>query len=560
MRLVRSRARRTGFVQASLAAVGIAAALPAQSPPPGAAPPPIFGETVEVRVVNLEVVVTDRDNLPVTGLASRDFSIVIDGKAEPVDYFTEVRGGTAVEPEFGGEPAAAVPQLAVGSPVSTSYLVFVDDFFSIARDRNRVIGSLRKDLPRLGPEDRMAVVAWDGNRLTMLSSWSSSGPELERVLRKATERPAFGLQRLAEKRNLGNDQRLRRDFGALGQSRRFSLDARLDVSERYFAETVQHQVRSAAAAAAAALRGFANPPGRKVMLLLSGGWPYDPAEYAVNDFGRSVLEPDLDRGDKMLAPLVDTANQLGYTLYAVDVPGLGGDSDVDAAEATAPDLNDRAGSFLRENNAQYSLQFVAERTGGRALINARRDEALARAVADTRSYYWIGFTPQWQGDDSQHKVEVKVLRDGLRVRSRTGYLDSSKRREVSMAVESVLLFGNGPNAAPLPVEFVKGKSSGSTMRYSLVLHVPLDGLTFVPRGGEYETALELRVAAADDHGGRSDIPIIPMRLVVPQPPAPGSTARYQTQLELRRAKNHVVLAVYDPASGAIYSATADLQP
>jgi hypothetical protein len=38
---------------------------PAGAQEPAPAPPPVFGETVEVRVVNLEVSVTDRDGVPV---------------------------------------------------------------------------------------------------------------------------------------------------------------------------------------------------------------------------------------------------------------------------------------------------------------------------------------------------------------------------------------------------------------------------------------------------------------------------------------------------------------
>jgi hypothetical protein len=49
-------------------------------------------------VVNLEVVVTDRDGLPVTGLTAGDFRLLVDGGETPIRYFTEVRGGDAVAP------------------------------------------------------------------------------------------------------------------------------------------------------------------------------------------------------------------------------------------------------------------------------------------------------------------------------------------------------------------------------------------------------------------------------------------------------------------------------
>ena len=160
---------------AALAALAfVASVVGAQVPgTPEAAPASIFGETVEVRVINVEVVVTDKQGLPVTGLQPGDFALKVDGAEVPIQYFTEVRGGDAIE----GPPDApvmvpGVPQLAPGTPVGTSYLVFIDDFYPLARDRDLVIEKLSADLGRLRPEDRMAVVAYDGLQLEMLSSWS----------------------------------------------------------------------------------------------------------------------------------------------------------------------------------------------------------------------------------------------------------------------------------------------------------------------------------------------------------------------------------------------------
>lgn len=553
------RPRSLPKLPALLALLGLAAAAAAaQAPAPPATP--VFGETVEVRVVNFEVMVTDRDGVPVTGLGPTDFRLTVDGKEFPIRYFTEVRGGDAVDAAGigAGAPAvAAVPDLVPGSPVGTSYLVFVDDFFALGRDRDRVVRSLIDELPRLAPEDRMAVVAFDGTRLEMLSSWSGSPAELERALRKATTRPALGLQRLAEKRNLATDQRLRREVGIA----RSPLENRLDITERFYAETIEQQVFNMVSGAAAALRGFANPPGRKVFVLLAGGWPFDPADYAANEFGRSIVEPALRRGERLFAPLVDTANQLGYTIYAVDVPGLASDSFGDAELSDPPSIDDTATGFLRESNTQWSLQHVARQTGGRALVNAARLQPLSRAAADTRSYYWLGFVPDWQGNDSRHRMEVSVLRAGLKLRSRSGYVDMARQTEVSMAVESVLLFGNGPNVRPLAVRFGRSqRTSMNVMRVPIELAVPLDGLTFVPVDGGFATDLELRLAALDERGGRSEIPVVPVRLKLAAPPAPGGFVKYETTVDLRRVANQLVVAVYDPVSGTIYSASAEVRP
>jgi VWFA-related protein len=538
---------------ALLAGVAAVAAPPLAAQEPGP-PSPVFGETVEVRVVNLEVVVTDRDGLPVAGLAPSDFLLRVDGEETPIGFFTEVRGGTAVEGP-GGPSIAGLPDLAPGEPVGTSYLVFVDDYFALARDRDQVLESIAAQLGRLGPEDRLAIVAWDGRDLAMLSSWSSSTRDLERALEAARARPALGLRRVAERRSFLDDARLRRRGSRLGAT------DRLDVTELYYAETLEQQVRNIVSAAAAALRGFANPPGRKVLLLLSGGWPYDIEEFVARESGRVVNEPRIARGDQLLAPLVDTANRLGYTIFGVDVPGLATDFDRGAELSGSPAESAGFDSFLRENNTQYALHHVARETGGRALLNVGRLEALERAAAATRTYYWIGFTPAWKGDDRRHRVEVEVRREGLRVASRSGYLDTSRAREVSMAVESVLLFGSGPGVRPLALEVGRPeKTSRGRMRVPLRFELPVAEITFLPAGATRVADLELRVAAVDEQGGRSDVPVIPIRLTLPAESGSAGTAGHETALELRRTGNRLAVAVYDPLSGTIWSATADVRP
>ncbi|MDQ1347564.1 MAG: hypothetical protein QG573_936, partial [Acidobacteriota bacterium] len=336
---------------------------------------------------------------------------------------------------------------------------------------------------------------------------------------------------------------------------------RLDLDERTYAETLQEQVEGIVAAAASALRGFANPPGRKVMVLLAGGWPYDPAEYAVNDFNRTIIEPLLKRGDTIFAPLIGTANQLGYTIYSVDVPGLTEETNSSAEYKSGSNFNERNTLFQRENNVQYSLQHLAMETGGKALLNSQREEVLARVTEDTRTYYWIGFTPTWQGDDSAHKVALSTRVEDLRLRNRAGFVDFSSKTQTTMAVESILLFGEGPDSAALPVEIgTARKVSGTKMSVPVTIRIPLERLTALVTDKGMSAEVELRIAALDERGGRSDIPVIPIRLDMPGKAPAGAYATYTTMVQLRRARNELVLAVSDAAGGAIYSARAEVNP
>src|SRR6185295_7496294 len=70
--------------------------------------PPTFGEAVDVRVVNVEVVVTDRDGNRVPNLLPADFRLRMDGEEVPIEYFSEIQEGRSVAESAGeGKPGAA---------------------------------------------------------------------------------------------------------------------------------------------------------------------------------------------------------------------------------------------------------------------------------------------------------------------------------------------------------------------------------------------------------------------------------------------------------------------
>jgi hypothetical protein len=294
------------------------------------------------------------------------------------------------------------------------------------------------------------------------------------------------------------------------------------------------------------------------MLLLSGGWSFDPVQAAAEDQRFAVLDTDLDRGYELFRPLTDTANLLGYTLYPVDVPGLRG-GDVDASRQQAPTPG--AITLSAEQEEQYSLTFLASRTGGRALLNARRINALGEAASDTRSYYWLGFTARRARDDRPHKIEVEVRRPELRVRSRRGFLDFSRQAEVTAMVESTLLFGSSPTIGALAVEVGRPEPAGlGRMKVPLTLAIPVDAITLLPSGGRFVGELELRIAVLDEDGNQAEIPVIPVRLDGEEEPRPGGFIRYDTSLALRKRQHEVVVALYDPASGRILSNRVEVKP
>ncbi|MBW8874241.1 MAG: VWA domain-containing protein [Acidobacteria bacterium] len=548
---------RSGGLAAAILLAALAPAIAvAQQPPANQPPQSVFGEQIDVRVVNVEVVVTDKQGNRVAGFTPADFRLKVDGKVVPIEYFNEVRGGSAIA--LAESPASTIkglPSLAPGSPVGTSYLVFIDDFFSLAPRRDEVLRSLKDQLSRLGPDDRMAIVAFNGGSIEMLSSWSNSVRQLGMAIEKAIGEPAQGLTRFAELRSFESSRRLISGGPAFDTRQAFSQ--RLDIEEVEYAERLGAQTERVVSAATSTLRGFASPPGRKVMLLLAGGWPFSPADYVVNNPNRPILDRDLPRGDDIFRPLADTANRLGYTIYPLDVPGVESGASADASQAV-PSVT---GLNIREQEHEASLQWVAQQTGGRALLNALSRDALNTVESDTRSYYWLGFTPSWQGNDKRHKVEVDVTHPGFKVRAREDFLDLSRKGEVSMQVESAMLFGNAPDSVPLPMKLGTAAITGRReMEVPLALAIPTDAITFVPVNNKYTAELELRISAVDATGARAPVPVIPFTVTTATQPKAGTAIKYETRVKLRRMVHHLTVAVFDPLSGKILTAQTDVAP
>ncbi len=561
-----------------------------------------FMESIDVRVINLEVVVTDRDGRRITDLRPEDFELIVDGDQAAIDYFSEIRQRQAVSPQPAAqeppreEPEPAIPwdpapAVEAGANVVTHFLLFVDNYFGIQGQRDLVLREIREDLSMLGPNDRFAIIAFDGRELDLIGAWSSSPETIRENLGKAMEQPCFGLARRGEQNQFDTQY----DELAIDQARASFATNRV--------RSFSRKIKAVVGAATSAMRSYSTLPGRKVMLLMSGGWPRDPITYTVgmdSDVRTASLRysstPDLNN-------LVHTANLLGYTLYPIDLPGAqvrepgagdrsvfleditniafgaatsggsgGGDSrepatdpaaeSVDSVQAersfaaSTLDFNRTAG---REHEIEASLMVMAKRTGGLAMLNGLRGVALAEMIEDVGNYYWLGFTPERQRDDEQHSIRVKIRRPGLKVRTRKGFSDFSRSTEATMMVESQLLFSTNLGAQALGVELGEPeRHRRGELRVPISLRIPLDGVVMLPVAEGHQAQLELRVAAIDEEGHRSEIPVIPIRLGGAEPPPAGAHAVYDTELRLRPDTRRLVLAVHDVVGEGILTSSVDL--
>ena len=510
----------------AIAALGLAAV-------PGAAQesplPDLFSDVIDVRVVNVEVVVTDRKGNRITGLQPGDFELLVDGAPERIDYFTEIEDGRALAPT--DEGVDNVPSLTAEEPAGTNYLIFVDDLFAIKQRRNRVLKRLEQDLVQLGPADRVALVAYDGRDLTLITDWTGSPNRIEDAVRQARRRKARG-HLYAYGMGAGRGEKTRRSVMA----------------------------------AAGTLRSFANAPGRKVMLLLIEGWATvsDSWDFR-SSFAAASTGVTLDR---LYGPLVNAANLVGYSLYPIDLPGLRGPdlriSGFGTVGAVPPFAGPIGGYAMwmgaPERRFHDVLRFLADETGGLPMINSFSNKALAETVEDTRSYYWLGFEPPRSEDDRLHAIRVRLPghRD-LRVRTRENYLDMSRATEVSMLVEGALLLGGSPGTDSLEVSFGTPRKAGFRKLFvPMKVTVPLDDVELLPVNGQWRNELEFRMRLMDRFGEMATPPVAKLHVVIPDEPMPGNLFVFETDLRIRKRKHRYVAAVYDPLTGELLSASGNV--
>ena len=504
---------------------------------PSAGPPAdlVFGEEIDVRVVNLEVVVEDRAGNRVDGLTSDDFRIFVDGFEVDVDYFTEILENRAIETAEGEPP----PAIGDGESVPTNYLFFVDDDHTHVTFRRPVLRGFGNRLAGLGLHDQVAVVAQSRRQLRVLSPFTTDRDQTRAALEELDRGRVYGGRlrspRLIDQGFLAGGSgplptggRLTADLTSVDGDLPFSAMRVPSLLSEAQAGTSARDLEFSVTAVASTMRALDVPEGRKVLLLLAGDWPTGYFRPAGQGIG---LRTDWE----VLDGLVDTANLLGYTVYPMD------------------QQTSRPSTALWRN-----LRHIARSTGGKAYMAGSNVEALDRVSRDTANYYWLGFVPEYRRDDRAHDVQVEVVRPDLKVRSRRGYVDLSRGTEADMETQRRLLFPSPVFVADEPVLRVDiGKAEPTGIRKMLVpvtVFVPIGVFPVLPYEDQFLARLELRFAVVDRNGQQADVPLIPLDLRGENEPAIDAVVPYEATLTLRRRPHGLVVSVHDPLSRMTVSA------
>ena len=148
--------------------------------------------------------------------------------------------------------------------------------------------------------------------------------------------------------------------------------------------------------------GLAKLPGQKTVVLLSDG-------FVIDDVATTVQT------------VVGQIARAGTRVYSIDVRGLNRGGGTDPAQMLA---DDPAGGPPRVDTTADGPNSLAVDTGGAMIRNQNNiGRALEQIEADARRYYLLTYQPQNTVFDGKFRsIEVRVKREGVRVRARKGYL------------------------------------------------------------------------------------------------------------------------------------------
>jgi VWFA-related protein len=291
---------------------------------------------------------------------------------------------------------------------------------------------------------------------------------------------------------------------------------------RSYADVVANELNFAINAVREVAVTLSGLPGRKYLLHVSSGLPMVPAkdllyQYNTTFQNRSTLALEARLNHRrFFQNLASAANSQGVTFYTIDASGLGGSSSPVSAEY--------AGSIdpitvgLYQINQQEPLQYIAEKTGGRAILNANDITAgLNRFRQDLFSYYSLAYTISGSGSDTVHRLDVELPdHPEYELSYRRNFVEKSLESKVQDRVFSGLTFDIDDNPMALSVE-TDDITPAADGRWVLPIevHFPIDSIALVPEGNDFVGRITVFVAVRDDEGRQSDMHRSEHQIVVP---------------------------------------------
>ena len=405
-------------------------------------PTPVEDEDVvkiSTNLIQIDVTVTDKKGNPVKDLKPEDFEIYENGKKQEITNFNFVSNVRVSMPETrtNKDEKLIIPTPTVSTQprpeqVRRTIALVVDDFNLSFTSINWVKQALKRYVDRqVQPGDLVAIIRTSSG-VGALQQFTSDRRQLYAAIENirwtnigSGNISTFEAVRptTLELLNGVTDS----DGNTSGYGEQIENEARNQQTANDFRNSVF--ATAALGSISFIIRGMQKLPGRKSIMLLSDGFPM----FIQRKDGKTDMD---DRVSDEMRKLTELANRASVVIYTMDAKGLETTGFTAEDDLRGKDFNgieqvtSQRRMQLRE--AQDSLRYLALETGGIAVKNNNDINDGIRQMLDDQSYYLIGYQPDEETFDPQkrrfNKFEIKVKRDDVRVRYRSGFFGISEEQ------------------------------------------------------------------------------------------------------------------------------------
>lgn len=565
-----------------LAASLVAAPVSAQD---GGAP---FIDRLDVRNVLVDVVVESRNGEPVLDLTADDFRVTEDGKPVEILSFTPPTVGGSSQ-EIGARRAA--PEAAART-VPRRTVVLFDELHMHPNHRKRVLQQTRTTVRNLMDDgDEVMLARFDGQLRVMLPFTTDRKAVLDKLkeendVRRVPMRTAWRetertLAYIANLQEMNTDAPAR---NVQGPAARPSGDDPC-VQNGHIARKHAQDMHSLASASITGLfqmvGSLARRDGRKMLLYVSDGLPLTPGtavyrfaaelcdgtgasrgqdnaiDTALMDAGENtrwdpkkaameLAEFEMTREWRQLAAL---ANAKEVSVYPLQASGLsvGRSAGVDNTTISM------GAELAHRLDIEDSMHLIADQTGGSVIKNTNDfATAMGEVLQETDRTYRLSYAPLNPGDGREHRIDVAVDRENVRLRHRKSYLNQTAEQRMADAVIATLLHGevDNPLTADLGVRAGEPPKDKGKHVVQVRIELPLESLTTLAQEGVEKGQFTVLVAARDDSGRFTPVGNRAFPVSFNQGSGPeGNSYVYEIALPLRGDGATIAVAVRDDVSG-----------
>jgi VWFA-related protein len=432
----------------------VALAAMAQTPSPTTEPP---APTVRVttHMVLVDVVVTDKQGKPVTGLHPDDFVVEENGKTQKIaNLITPAESAPATAPQLPPGIYSNRPQYrSTGTPITVMLLDAVNTpFKDQAYAHDQMLRFVREQYK---PGQRMGIFTLTGS-LNVLQDFTSDPQILYSALQgyKPLQQEFINT---ASRTNTGDGATTAREAVSNLDASTLPLTASGDLGlgpgtsaaianaqaelRSFEGIDVSYALDQRAVMTLNALNSMARIlgglPGRKNLIWVTGDLPFTlvPEDRTVE---RAELAEDLPSlntrrvGEHAAGNYATTFRQL----HAEEIREV--ETRLASAQVAVYPVDARGLSLSLGSDSQETMREVAQETGGRAYVNQNEIKfGVQRAFEDEYAAYTLGYYPENKKYDGKYRsIKVKVKRDGVEVQNRRGYY----------AIDPTLTKGYNPQA------------------------------------------------------------------------------------------------------------------